>query len=274
MANYEVIEKKEKIQIIIKSVGKPRPWSNGKGQSVKFASGYGISYDCLNGPLQEYLKVGETITGDVELRAHTHEGQTYQDWFLTEIYINDKPVGRSSRARSSYSKPVDPLERPSIEAQTAYNGIIALAAAGKLAIDHDIVAFALKWARGKMEFNLKPAPVPEAPRSLPEKAAPAATTLSEPATTAKPKPVEAPPPETEATAPGKPASNPSKISLAMIHELGREAKKQGYTNKTIGPLILFFGVQKAEDLTVEQGKLLLEKIKDREGLPQEPISLL
>jgi len=148
---------KERKAIKVASVAAPR--KAGKGEVLPFKGGDGIFYDVWSNELKALVQVGAELDSDVIHSSTEKDGQVYVHHRIDQIYIDGKPVKQPyTGPRGNFSKGYDPLERPSIEAQTAYNGIIQLLVHKIIDMNHKNAQKATQWAEKKLEANLQPPP--------------------------------------------------------------------------------------------------------------------
>lgn len=250
-------EKKERAVLIVTSVGSKREPTAGNPvitfgahkEGEEATAGYEVwGNDLVN-----------LIVKDARLDCEvTHKQKGEQVTLRVTQMFDEKgnPIRQTqrrsdSRGGGSYGKSDEQVrtERISIESQTAYNGIIELLKSKVIELTHTQAVTALDYAEKKMRAGMAPAPIAKEPE-LKEK------TKAEPKT-ATPSAEDKPDP---------------KVTEAMIEQFKKVATDKGYTQATIDPLIKFFGVQHANELTVSQGKQLLEKLKKGEGLAKtEPL---
>lgn len=261
-----MVDEKEKATLIVTSVGSKREPS--PGNPVITFSAHKEGEEAARGYETWGNELVDLVVKDAKLICEINQIQKGDStiYRVTQMFdASGNPIRQARRRSSSggsyYGKSDEQvrIERLSIEGQTAYNGIIELMKAQVLTKEDKEAKTALEFAEKKMRASL----TAELPPKREEKKEPEAA-------------AKAPPPEEkEAAAKAPPPSeNEPKISDAMLEQLKKVALEKGYKQETISPLIKFFGVQQAKDLTVSQGKDLLEKIKKGEGLPKKEPPLL
>lgn len=222
-------------------------------------------YETWGTDLVNLVKVGAALNCEI---AYVEKDGVTKNRVTQMFDEKGNPVKKTSRAgsgsRGHWGQTDEQvrIERISIEGQTAYNGIIELLKVGVIKKEDEQGKKALEFAMVKM--NAAMASVSHPAKPLAEVKPPIEAEKGE-----KAKATEIKPPSSETP---KTVSPP--ITATMIQQISKIAKEKGYTQETLRPLVLFFGVQMANDLTVEQGNQLLQKVKKGEGLPVKTEQLI
>lgn len=182
-----------KVKLNVTTVSEPKEVGTKGAKKLSFkataADGKEYSYQSFSTRLFDYIKTGAAIEADVDTSSHEYENNIYTDRKVTQIYVNGQPVmaantgtGKGGNYNRNQLTPEqwaekDRIERASIEAQTAYKGIMEMASQvpADVSVKFD-KAFdrALDWAMEKLGGttvkpsapSAKPAPepAPQAPK--------------------------------------------------------------------------------------------------------------
>lgn len=109
---------KERIKLTVKETSEPREVGSKGAKKLQFKAsgpdGKELTYFTFSTRLFEYIRNGETIDCDIDTTTRDHEGNTYTDRKLVQIYENGQPV--MVQQQGGWGKPDNTA---SIESQTA-----------------------------------------------------------------------------------------------------------------------------------------------------------
>ena len=127
-------------------------------------------YFSFRNSIFDYIKLGTDIDVEVETSERKYQGNTYVDRKVTQLFVNGQPMGgqQASGQRGRYDSPE---QRTSIEAQTAFKGVVELMVAGIIKPEYLLAKAAINWAADR--FGIKYLPEAKAATKKAEKAQPA-----------------------------------------------------------------------------------------------------
>lgn len=120
MAETRVAEK-ERRKRQVKWVGEPQEYGTRGSKLLHFTDDAGGEYTVFSQGLFTHIKEGEELDFDVELRITTKDDKKYENWVVTQIYKDGKPVMEKTAPRrdgGGYRGKL-PEETASIERQVA-----------------------------------------------------------------------------------------------------------------------------------------------------------
>ena len=191
-----------------------------------------------------HLKAGQTIDADVE----TTEKDNFINRKLTELYVDGKPI--ESKKQFGRGEDDSPEKRASIEAQSAFQGVVELLVSKVIDLNHPFARVAIKWGLEKLG-GAPPIPVPpkqpegEKPIEVKPPEKPAVVAPVTPTPSEKPK-------LTDKSKPGPPFANKGEFFTAAAARWPDmwQTRVLGLLNKKLGEL---------GDLTEEWNTLLMLK---------------
>ena len=142
---------------VIKVANVATPRKVGKGEVLPFKCEDGEVYEAWAKPIKELVKIGAELDADIVHTENEKDGQVYKHHKVDQVYVDGQPVKKAfSGGWGNKGGAADPVERASIEAQTAYNGIIQLRVHDKLEETDKRLLKALEWAETKLDENMHP----------------------------------------------------------------------------------------------------------------------
>lgn len=151
----KILEKSKRMDILISSMaGEKKVGNTTKVTFNGIVDGVNLKYDTFNPNLAKTIREneGKTLPMDVEISEHIWSGVTYTDRVIQQIYVDGQPIQQrgavSQRSASGGYREDSPETRASIEAQTAYNGVVQMMVA-KVA-PKELENTAILWATSKL----------------------------------------------------------------------------------------------------------------------------
>jgi len=120
--------------------------------------GSDLSYFTFRGNLFETIQSSKEIDAEVETSSREHDGNTYVDRKVNQIYVEGAPVAIRGEGKGSWGK--SPEERTSIEGQKAADITAQLWIAGKLDDTEEIIDLRA-WLLAKLRAGTN---ITESPR--------------------------------------------------------------------------------------------------------------
>ena len=161
--------KRQTLKIVSVEETKEFPRKDGtKGTKRQFkatdSEGKTLTYQVFTSAFDEFIREGITIEADTQTDEKETESGLFINRKVVQVYVGGQPI----KARSTGQYQGRGYDSASIEAQTAYKGIVELLVAKILTIDHHQAQAALNWAATRLA---PPKPI-EQPKEIPKEKGP------------------------------------------------------------------------------------------------------
>jgi len=130
-----------------------KPWTV-YSFKAKNGDGNSVTYKTLSTSIGELVKPNLKCEIEFEISERSHEGNTYIDRNVSQMWIDGKPV-RDTEKKGWQPRGADPENRASIEKQVIWKGYVEALIAEKH-LPEDIEHVILSWARQALGIPDKP----------------------------------------------------------------------------------------------------------------------
>jgi hypothetical protein len=151
-------QKLSKVELTILEVKEPIKVGDKGFEKLQFkarnAEGKEGNFFTFTKNLFDSIKEGKEIQADVEVTTTQQDDRTYINRKVTQVYIDGKPVSEKKEWQGKQGFGGHSIEeRGSIEAQTAFKGVIELMVAGKVLLTDSLGRLAYNWATKHLTEN-------------------------------------------------------------------------------------------------------------------------